>query len=56
MRPVSYACSVQPGEALDDEVIVHLGNPGLKRSAEAARQIALRVLFARLLLYSSLCE
>jgi hypothetical protein len=28
MRPVSNARSVQPAEAPDDEVDVHLGNPG----------------------------
>jgi hypothetical protein len=27
MRPVSNVCSVQPGEAPNDEVDVHLGNP-----------------------------
>ena len=29
MRPVSNACSGEPGEVPDDEVNAHLGNPGL---------------------------
>ncbi len=28
MRPVSNACSGEPGEVPDDEVNAHLGNPG----------------------------
>ena len=29
MRPVSNACSGEPGEVPNDEVNAHLGNPGL---------------------------
>jgi hypothetical protein len=29
MRPVSNACSGEPGEVPDEEVNAHLGNPGL---------------------------
>jgi hypothetical protein len=35
MRPVSNACSGQPGEVPDDEVNSHLGNPGLMKKSRS---------------------
>ncbi len=35
MRPVSNACSGEPGEVPDDEVNAHLGNPGYMLSVDS---------------------